>query len=334
MAGLYDETLIENLRQGATSLLPQWGLSPTTEVQLITISENATFRAQDPEQERMVVLRVHRPGYHTQQEIESELDWITALRQEAIVATPAPLELPTGGHLASFAMQDEQRYVVAFEFMSGSEPSPTENLTGGFEQLGTISARLHRHSRHWQRPNTFVRKIWNFETTIGATPHWGDWRAAPKLTPNGEQLLERTCLELQRRLDAFGSGPEQFGLIHADLRLANLLVEGDRLGIIDFDDCGFGWFGYDFAAAVSFFEHEPIIPELQEAWVHGYQQVAPLSKEEISMLRTFVMLRRLLLTAWIGSHAETPTAQEVIETYTEGTLVLAEEFLTQARRKG
>jgi Ser/Thr protein kinase RdoA (MazF antagonist) len=47
------------------------------------------------------------------------------------------------------------------------------------------------------------------------------------------------------------------------------------------------------------------------------------------MLPTFVMLRRLLLTAWIGSHAETPTATEVAETYTAGTLALAENFLSK-----
>jgi Ser/Thr protein kinase RdoA (MazF antagonist) len=47
------------------------------------------------------------------------------------------------------------------------------------------------------------------------------------------------------------------------------------------------------------------------------------------MIPTFVMLRRLLLTAWIGSHAETPTAQDVIETHTDGTLSLADDFLSK-----
>ncbi len=332
MAGMYDDQLLSTLQQGAAGLLREWGLDPQTKVELLTISENATFRAEEPEGGRKVVLRVHRPGYHTQEEIESELDWIIALRQEGIVETPEPLLLKNGGHLASFEMQGEQRFVVAFEFMTGEEPSPTENLSGGFEQLGAISARLHQHVKSWKQPNSFVRKIWNFETTVGPKPHWGDWRDAPKLTKDGEKILERTCIELNRQLSEYGEGSERFGLIHADLRLANLLVEGDRLGIIDFDDCGFGWFGYDFAAAVSFFEHEPIIAELEEAWIKGYRSVAPLSQEDASMLPTFVMLRRLLLTAWIGSHAETPTAQDVIETYTDGTLVLAEEFLARSGR--
>jgi len=38
------------------------------------------------------------------------------------------------------------------------------------------------------------------------------------------------------RLARFGSGAARFGLIHADMRLANLLVDGDDVCVIDFDD--------------------------------------------------------------------------------------------------
>jgi Ser/Thr protein kinase RdoA (MazF antagonist) len=86
---------------------------------------------------------------------------------------------------------------------------------------------------------------------------------------------------------------------------------------------------YDFAAAVSFLEHEPVIPALQDAWVAGYRQVSGLSDEDVAMLPTFVMLRRLLLTAWIASHAETPTAQELGTVYTDGTVELGERFLQE-----
>ena len=93
---MYDDQLIETLRQGAIGLLDEWGLDPQTNVELLTISENATFLAEEPEGGRKVVLRVHRPGYHTQQEIESELAWIIALRREGIVETPEPLAVKGG----------------------------------------------------------------------------------------------------------------------------------------------------------------------------------------------------------------------------------------------
>ena len=41
-----------------------------------------------------------------------------------------------------------------------------------------------------------------------------------------------------------------------------------------------------------------------------------------------IMLRRLLVLAWLGSHAQTPLAQEEGVAYTEGTCALAERYLS------
>ncbi|MEM8554823.1 MAG: phosphotransferase [Pseudomonadota bacterium] len=328
MAGLYDDAFIETLRRGAASLAPLWGLSPATEVSLLTVSENATFRADDPERASPVILRVHRPGYHTPAEIESELSWIKALRAEQIVDIPAPLQTTAGGHIAGFSVGGEERDLVAFEFMPGDEPSADDDLVPGFRKLGAINARLHAHVRSWPVPEGFVRKTWNFETTLGSTPLWGDWRAGIGLTSDGKAVLERCCNALRDRLAQYGDGPDRFGLVHADLRLANLLIDDTgHIGVIDFDDCGFSWFMYDFAAAVSFYEHEPFIPDLMAAWLEGYRTQAELSAEHEAMLPTFVMLRRMLLTAWLASHSETPTAQELGNGYTAGTVALAETYL-------
>jgi Ser/Thr protein kinase RdoA (MazF antagonist) len=99
--------------------------------------------------------------------------------------------------------------------------------------------------------------------------------------------------------------------------------------VIDFDDCGDSWYLYDLAASLSFIEHEPYVPELVDAWVAGYREVAPLSAEEEAELPTFVLLRRLLLVAWIGSHAETETARGLGAGYTAGSCDLAEQYLSR-----
>lgn len=329
MAEMYTQSFLEALEKGLGEIVAVWGMGPQTSIGLLNISENATFRAHDPVAGGPVVLRVHRPAYHTREEILSELAWIDALRADSIAPIPAPLEMVEGGRIASMDVAGEIRDVVAFEFMSGTEPQPSDDLVDGFHTLGAISAHLHGHARRWSRPPNFVRKTWNFDTTVGRTPHWGDWREALGLTPDGRSVLERACDLLERRLNAFGTTPDRFGLIHADLRLANLLISGDRIGLIDFDDCGFGWFAFDFAAAISFFETDPAIPELQDAWCTGYRTVADLAADAEAELPTFIMLRRLQLTAWIASHSETPTAQEMGSAFTDGTVDIAERYMAE-----
>jgi Ser/Thr protein kinase RdoA (MazF antagonist) len=219
------------------------------------------------------------------------------------------------------------RYATAFQHVEGHEPSRSDDLTDTFRTLGAITARMHSHARAWTRPAGFVRKAWSFRTMLGDRALWGDWRVGPGLDRAGLTLLERTVECLRLRLARFGKSPDRFGLIHADLRLTNLLADGGVLNVIDFDDCGFGWFAYDFAASVSFIEDDPAVPELLAAWLEGYRTVAPFARADEAEIPAFVMLRRMLLLAWIASHAEAPEARALAGTYTSGTLALADEFL-------
>jgi len=103
------------------------------------------------------------------------------------------------------------------------------------------------------------------------------------------------------RFIRFGKSPERFGLIHSDLRLANLLVENNRILVIGFDDCGFRWYLYDLATSTSFIEHKPHVPSLIQSWLRGYRKIRPLSKEVEIEIMTFIMMRKLQLLAWVGS---------------------------------
>jgi Ser/Thr protein kinase RdoA (MazF antagonist) len=329
MTGIYDDDFVYRLQQGVSQLAPRWGAGTDVSVRLLTLSENATFLLEQPGKDPLVI-RVHRPDYHSRAEIESELSWIQALQASHVVTTPALIPLDDGSLIASFDDQGQTRYVVAFAFMPGKEPDADANLIPGFELLGATSARLHQQASTWPLPTGFSRKTWNFDSAFGSQPLWGDWRAAPGLSAPDQSLLQRLCDQLQQRLAHYGASADRFGLVHADLRLANLLVNNDQLAVIDFDDCGFSWFMYDFAAAISFYETSPLVPDLQQAWLRGYRSVRPLADEHIQMIPDFILFRRLLLTAWVASHPETATAAAAgHETYTAGTVELARQWLRQ-----
>jgi Ser/Thr protein kinase RdoA (MazF antagonist) len=187
---------------------------------------------------------------------------------------------------------------------------------------------MHLHARQWKQPAWFQRHTWDFETSLGeANPHWGRWRDGMGVDAAKAEHFGRTVELIGKRLKAYGQDNERFGLIHCDLRLANLLIDNGQVKVIDFDDCGFGWYMYDAATPVSFYEHEPHVPELIESWKTGYRRVLELPKADEAEIPTFVMLRRLLLVAWIGSHSETDLAKSMGLPYTEGTMGLCEEYL-------
>ena len=298
--------------------LPVYGLPYDTPLTLLNRSENETWRAGD------LILRLHRAGYHTRAEIGSELDWLAALQGLPGLNAVRPLAGAQGP-----VTDIDGRFIVGFAPIPGQELQPGDDLARWFAPLGEITARLHRHARQWTAPPGFTRKRWDVETILGPDPHWGHWRQAQGLDPQGATLLARATDALAIKLHAYGTGPETFGLIHADLRLANLMVNGDTLTAIDFDDCGFGWWAYDLAAALSFYETDPRLPDLIACWVEGYSRIARLRPEDRAMIPSLIFLRRVLLTAWLATRADSDTAQGFGgPVYTQGTLELAERYLT------
>ncbi|MCW3063675.1 MAG: Homoserine kinase [Solirubrobacterales bacterium] len=323
------EERIEDL--AAAAALPRFGLSPAATATLCNVSENHTYRVEDPESGSGYALRVHRPGYRTSRQIDSELEWIDALRADGAVDTCVAVPGADGARVVEVRVDDRAaRNVVLFEWLPGVAPDPEgADAVAGFRTLGAISARMHAHARAWPRPPGFDRPAWDYERTLGPRGHRGAWQAGLGIGREELAVLERLDATIARRLEAYGRPRDRFGLVHADIRLANLLVDGEHVRVIDFDDCGFGWFMYDFATTVSFMEDHPRVPELRDAWLAGYRSVAPLDAADEAELDTLVMLRRLLLVAWIGSHHTFATeAAELGAGFTAGTCALAEEYLS------
>lgn len=323
------QQLLANLLQLAQRATRRYDLPAGVTVKLINLSENATYRVDDPATGRKWALRVHRDGYHSRRGIASELLWQQSLRAEDAALTPSPVPGLDGELIQTVANEalPRPRNVVLFNWEAGAEPAQTD--VAGFELLGETAARMHRHVKAWKRPAWFERHTWDFDTSLGDRPHWGRWRDGMGLTPETLDIFGRTVEVIRQRLEKFGKGPERFGLVHGDMRLANLLMDGGTVKVIDFDDCGFSWFLYDCATTVSFFEHQPEVPDLIKAWVRGYRRVAELSSEDEAEIDTFVMLRRLLLVAWIGSHSETELAQSMGVDYTRTTIPLCERYLAK-----
>ena len=71
------------------------------------------------------------------------------------------------------------------------------------------------------------------------------------------------------------------------------------------------------------------MPAYTEAWLKGYSKVRSLSKEDTDMIEASIILRRMLLVAWIGSPHDTVQAQAMGPQYTLDTCLLADRYLSK-----
>lgn len=330
VAGMSLEETLKHLEVLAAEALALWELPEGARARLINVSENATYLVEAPGGWRSV-LRVHRENYHSHRAIECELAWSHALAEAGAIETPDVIAGRNGDPIQSHRVAGlpAPRYMVMFEFVAGIQPDESHDLVEPFRQLGALAAKTHLHSMTWARPQPFERLTWDENAVFGARPTWGDWRDGPNVTAAVRAVLERVETTVRDRLAAFGKGPDRYGLIHADMRLANLLIDGGHTRLIDFDDCGFGWFLYDFATGISFMEDHPQVPALRHAWAEGYRTVRPLSEAEETEIDTFVMLRRLALLAWIGSHIEAPEPQALAPDFARVSAELGEAYLSR-----
>lgn len=298
-------------------------------VQLLNYSENATYLVKNTETDEKYILRVGRLGYNSKREIESELAWLLSIAEHSSIHVSLPILACDGEYIQEIVFENERYHCILFTFLAGDAPDENNeaDLIKQFEALGEITAHLHEHSMNFRENLTTIQRLsWDYETIIGSNAKWGRWQDGLGMTKERIELFEKVSKQIKNRLEQFGKGPEHYGLIHSDLRLANLLVEGRQIKVIDFDDCGYSYYLYDLAGSLSFIEHKPYVPALIHAWLKGYRKVRALSIEEELEIPTFIMMRRLQLIAWIGSR-DNDTTRELGSGFTVATDRLAREYL-------
>lgn len=315
----------------AEEIARAWALTDAA-VRLIVLSENVTFRV-DRRGVPCMVVRLSRPGYGDGlAHLQSELEWIDALTKDTRVPTPAPVPTADGSLIATLTAPSGEVWTsVAFEFVAGRVLEDEENLVPRFDEIGRLTALLHEHSTSWQKPAAFRRFRWDTADLVGDTARWGDWRAAT-LTTVERAALERAEAASLSVLDDSGvdTSPRHFGLIHGDLRPSNLMIPDDGahpLVVIDFDDCGFGYHLYDFAAALTFYEHRPDAPAMAAHWLEGYRSLRALSTAELRAAVALSMLRRLTMLGWASTHRSDALPEALWNENRPGTVDVASRYL-------
>jgi Ser/Thr protein kinase RdoA (MazF antagonist) len=310
----------------ARRALEAYDLAPTARPRLISVSENSTFLVE--EDTPVGVLRIYRPDYQSDAAIRSELAWIDAVRDAGLLSTPAIRRTRTGEPLEWIEVDGATRACVLFDYVAGCEPSHDDLDT--YELVGRTAATLHLQVQQWKRPVWFTRTMWDLDNILGPRAPWGQWCDGPGLRQDDITLLKYAEDKVRTNLADYPARGPIAGLVHCDLRAANLLKDPNgRVWVIDFDDSGFSWYLWDLCSSTTFIEHLPHVGSVIDAWLQGYQKVRPLTARDIAAIPDLVFLRRLHLLAWLGSHPNSDLAHELGDSFTMATCELADRYLAR-----
>ncbi len=284
----------------ARAALAAFGLAET-EPHPIGKSENVVFRADAPNGTTWA-LRLHRPGYHALPALESDRALTAQLTEQGLLV-PTGRRTVDGAWYAEVATPDPEARRLAG--MTLWHPGQTlESLIGKdrgpetwhwFERTGALLADLHNATASWTPPEGFIRHRLDERGLVGETPFWGRFWDLPCLTADERILLGKARDLVAARLATLA---DPLILIHADAHPANVLISGDHLGLIDFDDCAWGWPVFDMAVSLWSASSEPRFPELRDRFLAGYASRRPLPADAHAQLSLFLLMRTLMLIGW------------------------------------
>lgn len=298
----------------------QWDIS------LLACSENLTFLLACEEGKRIV--RVNRKGYHTVRELEAELQWMATLETDVAVSLPQVIAGKDGRYVQSLGDENDSTCCM-FSFLGGVSLGGMQEkeLSETLRQLGSIAARMHLHAM--QDKTRYDRFSWDYDALFGTGKRWGDWKSYRGVLQEDVPIIEQALKVISTQLGSYGKDRSKYALIHADLHVSNVLLSPDgSLQILDFDDCGYGWFLYDLACILVTYCQN--LDGLAGAVLHGYEQVRGLGATDRELFVSFILMRRIARYAWLASHSESDTAKMVDDgLYREVTMILCNQVLNR-----
>ena len=110
--------------------------------------------------------------------------------------------------------------------------------------------------------------------------------------------------------------------------LKDVMIDGESLQAIDFDDCGFGWHLFDLATISILFLGTEQSETVQRAVIDGYRQERQLTDETLAQMPLFYLLRAFTYLGWIHTRSETRTAEEIAPGIVKMVCELAEDYLS------
>jgi len=231
-------------------------------------------------------------NYKTYEEQLEEVTYTNFLYQKGLGVPPIIPSLK--GNLVEKIILDKELFTVLYKAAPGIHLPRNEWNSNVFKKLGQQIGKLHRMSKDFERiqpinhiNNWYENEEYNFLNYI----------------PKEETTIREIASDVLTSIKDLQKSPLNYGLIHGDLWLENILVENNsNLTMIDFQDCEKHFYIFDLAVPIysaieySFVGNGNIVDyesSITKAIVEGYKEENDLPKEMLDQLPLFTKLKEI-----------------------------------------
>lgn len=280
----YDDV---ELQTAASKLVSNWDGIPGS-LQHIRTGESSVFRFRARD-EQHYFLRVTHPNHRDRTLILAESDFLDYLQQAGLPVV-APLAAADGSRVHDLMVGERSYGAVVFREAPGRHVKFfSADLDERFIRTwGETMARVHVAGYGFSPAGARRRYVWKDDYVL---------ETGLALSNDSEPAAAETIRTVIAESGADGSQPQAYGLIHGDMGLSNMLLDGDTIRPIDFDDCCYHYFIADIAYALWPFRKA----ERQERsrflfwFLQGYEGVRPLNTEEREAFPRWIKYRSAFL---------------------------------------
>lgn len=276
------ESLLNRARNVALTALKQYDL-PWERIQFIQLSDTITFKIETSTKNGFL-LRIHSDRL-SKAEIHSELIFLSELNTSGDITVPEAIRSREGFEVLEIETESGFRhpYVTVMRWLEGRHAQGDLNELA-VKEIGSMVARLHETSVNFVPPPDFVCPTWgaeSFKKEFSKLELYYTWF----LSPEEWIVYQAAADEVLSRLSTMQPNVHNYGLIHGDMHLGNIIFKEETPYPIDFGRCGLGYYLYDMANALL-----GLYPQKRLLLIEGYERIRKLEVDFTRDLECFFIM--------------------------------------------
>lgn len=277
---------------------------------LLAYTHNAIFEVTYQKQRYVLHLNTDPNGLNLK-EVSALAAWLRELNQSDGVSVPTII-LQNDGLPAALQIEADGNLigVILYGYLEGKSPTPLSITPAEIHAIGQFLGRMHQQASQHQDNRAYPFDALDYAGLFGVGGRYDPGPEALNIfTEEQTTIMGAVAERVHSAMEELGQGSEEFGLIHGDFLLKNILLHQDQIRAIDFEYCGWGYYLYDLTPLLWQLKPQERYPELAKAFWQGYTSIRPLTKKHQTLLETFIAGRQIASMRWVAANRHNPAYQ-------------------------